>query len=343
MFWNTKIAIGIAMVAIAHADNNDDHENPRLEILGCQALTCAPPEGSVCSTGELPGPPVGIGMASQAVNSTTFSGSLSITLIDGLRENGFTGVGSSEYEYSDQQLFVGVAPDSSDYPHGCALMMQYMGQTLPLEPFLDDDTRPGSTEGTTSCQGVLNPLCRASIVDIIRDFDDVPDNGDVQCSGLVDHVNTELRGSPGACGGDGGWIANFFNVTGGPLPRANSSVARADRLGDDGCKPIQPASFEMYKAAEMRQLFFHDPPEAAAGFLGRLYGGRTGWTPVMTVIFGASDDASQAPEVSFLCMETFDRDGGKRESPLDASAPSSGPPSLLLPASVLVATLVGLF
>ncbi|KAH7368204.1 hypothetical protein B0T11DRAFT_337410 [Plectosphaerella cucumerina] len=337
MLRHISFAAGIAATALAQSD---DDQNPSVEIASCQALECSPPEGSICSTGDLPGPPVGIGMASQAINSSS-SSPLSFTLIDGLDENGFTGIGSSEYEYSDQQLFVGVDPNADSYPSGCVLMMQYMGQTLPLEPLLDDDTRPGAAEGTTSCQGVVNSLCRDEIIEIIRDFDDSSSNGEIQCGRLVEHVNTELRGSTDACGGDGGWISNFFNVTGGTLPRSNSSTASAERLGSDECRPVLPASNEMYKVAEMRQFFFHDPPEDAASFLGRLYGGRTGWTPVMTVVYGDGEEGDESPDVSFLCMETFNSEGEKRESPLDSSGNVMFPGSLMLAAAPLLAALAG--
>lgn len=311
----------VAIAALAQAQSNlDDGENPRVEISSCQALSCSPPDGSICATGDTPGPEVGIGLASQAINSS--SASLSFTLIDGLDENGFTGIGSSEYEFSDQQLFVGMPADADAYPPGCVLMMQYQGQTLSLEPFgaadNDDDNRSGASEGTTSCEGVLNPICRASIVDIIRGFDG--DDSTSQCDSLIEHVNTQLRVSSNSCGGEGGWIASFFNVTGGALPRSNSTTASADRLGDDECRPVLPSSNNMFKVAEMRQLYFADPPDESSEFLGRVFGGRTGWTPVMTVIYRDRDDGeSSSPDVSFLCMETLARDGEKRESPLDSA------------------------
>lgn len=76
----------------------------------------------------MPGPEIGVGIAANAVNASGTN--LSFTLIDGLDENGFTGMASEEYEFSDQQLFVGIDTDN-DYPSGCALMMQYQGQTFP--------------------------------------------------------------------------------------------------------------------------------------------------------------------------------------------------------------------
>ncbi|KAH6662418.1 hypothetical protein F5X68DRAFT_145032 [Plectosphaerella plurivora] len=336
---HTIIAAGIA--AITLAQSNDDHDqNPQVDIASCQALECTPPEGSICSGSDLPGPPIGIGMAPEAITSTPFSESLSFTLIDGLNENGFTGIGSQEYEYSDQQLFVGMHPETGVYPSGCALMMQYMGQTFALEPLLDDDTRPEGREGTTSCQGVVNPICRGAIVDMIHNFNSTSEDSEIQCSSLIEHVNTELRSSPGSCGGEGGWISSFFNVTGGSLPHANSTVASAERLGSDECRPMLPTSYEMFKIAEMRQLFFHDPPEDAADFLGRLYGGRTGWTPVITVLYGDEEEEEEEdPEVSFLCMETFGQDGEKRVSPLRSDS-GLVQASLILAAGPLVASVL---
>ncbi|KAM0276581.1 hypothetical protein ACHAQH_006586 [Verticillium albo-atrum] len=321
-----------SVIIVTAQRDRDDGMNPTINISSCQSLACSPPDGSICSSGDLPGPEVGVGMAAQAVNSS--STSLSFTLIDGLDENGFTGIGSSEYEYSDQQLFVGMPADTRDYPSGCVLMMQYQGQTFPLEPLSDDDNRSEGSKGTTSCDGVLDVFCRASIVDMIRDFDVSGD--EPRCGRLIEHVNSKLRGSSGTCGGEGAWIANFFNVTGGTLPRSNSTVASASRLGSEECRPVTPESYELFLVARMRQLYFAEPPSSASDYLGRLYGGRAGWTPVMAVVYGEeeSDDVPD-PDVSFLCMETLKRDGEKRDSSLDSGG-SQIPASAMLSAITLL-------
>ena len=80
----------------------------------------------------------------------------------------------------------------------------------------------------------------------------------------------------------------------------------------------------MYKVAEMRMFFFPDPPDAGLDFYGRVFGGRAGFTPVITVVYdtdgkgngnGNGNDNDTDPEVQFACMQTFERDGDPREHP----------------------------
>ncbi len=105
--------------------------NQIVDVSSCESLSCSPRNGSVCSTIDVAGPPKGVGIAANAVDFD--STSLSFSLINGMGENGFTGVGSAQYEHSDQQLFVGLDPNLGEgsYPSGCVLMMQYLAQTFP--------------------------------------------------------------------------------------------------------------------------------------------------------------------------------------------------------------------
>ncbi|KAJ0166558.1 hypothetical protein CTA2_6828 [Colletotrichum tanaceti] len=291
--------------------------NPAIDISSCQALPCSPRNGSICSTENSPGPEVGIGIAAEVVIAPFTN--LSLTLIDGLGENGFTGIGSDAYEFSDQQLFVGVDPSlkDEDYPSGCALMMQYQGQTFPLEALPDDDTRSESKQNTTSCDGVIDIFCQSAIVEMIQSFNASDGNRD-RCQLLTQHVSSKLQRNPGTCGGEGTWIANFFNVTGGGLPSGSSGIASNDRLGDEECRPVLPRSYRMYKVAEMRSFTFADAPDSGSDFYGDLFGGRAGFTPVVTV--GFPEDTAQNRGIQFSCMKTLQRDGESRKGPFDSGA-----------------------
>src|SRR5699024_5177327 len=147
------------------SSRNTDDRIWNVDLSSCQVLSCNPPNGSICSPGDMPGPEIGVGIAANTVNASGTN--LSFTLIDGLDANGFTAMASEEYELSDQQLFVGIDTDS-DYPSGCALMMQYQGQTFPTELLPgEDDAREVQDQNTTSCDGVLAVFCQSAIVNII--------------------------------------------------------------------------------------------------------------------------------------------------------------------------------
>ena len=88
----------------------------------------------------------------------------------------------------------------------------------------------------------------------------------------------------------------------------------------------------VYKVAEMIQWYFPDPPDTSE-FYARQFGGRVGFTPVFTVVYGSDEDETD-PEMQFFCMKTFERDGEPRFDPLGeeghASAQRSAKPSILL-------------
>ncbi|WYZ40841.1 hypothetical protein EsH8_IV_001182 [Colletotrichum jinshuiense] len=309
----TRQRFSIMAFATAVAAQQDPVQafSPAVDISSCQALSCSPRNGSICSTENSPGPEVGVGIAAEVVNAS--STNLSLTLIDGLSENGFTGIGSHAYEFSDQQLFVGVDPslNEDDYPSGCALMMQYQGQTFPLEALPDDDVRSESSQNTTSCEGVIDVFCQSAIMEMIQSFNASDSDTDDRCQLLTQHVSSKLQANPETCGGEGTWIANFFNVTGGDLPSGGSETVSNDRLGDEECRPVLPQSYRMYKVTEMRYFTFADAPDSGSDFYGDLFGGRAGFTPVVTVVF--PEDTAQDPGIQFSCMKTFQRDGESRE------------------------------
>ncbi|GKT51779.1 uncharacterized protein ColSpa_11960 [Colletotrichum spaethianum] len=291
--------------------------NPAVNISSCQALSCSSRNGSICSTEISPGPEAGVGIAAEVV--ITLPTNLSLTLIDGLSENGFTGIGSDAHEFSDQQLFVGVDPslNEEDYPSGCVLMMQYQGQTFPLEALPEEGVRSESSQNTTSCDGVIDIFCQSAIVEMIQSFNAYDGETD-RCKILTQHVSSKLQDNPGTCGGEGTWIANFFNVTGGGLPSGSSEIASNDRLGDEECRPVLPQSYRMYKVAEMRSFTFADAPDSGSDFYSDLFGGRAGFTPVVTVVF--PEDTTQDRGIQFSCMKTLQRDGEFREGPFESGA-----------------------
>ena len=304
----------VTLTATAAAQDSGDPvdvQNPIVAISPCTALSCSPANGSFCAAEGSESVP-GVGMAAAALNVS--SASFSLTLIN----NDLVSWGPA-YETSDQQLFVGVDPNLNDdgYPSGCVLMMQYQGQTFPRRttPSGDVSIRPESDEGTTSCTGVIDISCRSAILDIVKTFNRSSTETD-RCQRLTEHVNMQLRGETRTCGSDGLWIANFMNVTGGSLPAPDSTPVSSEGLGDDECQPVLPETHRLYKVAEMAQWYFSNPPESSE-FYARQFGGRAGFTPVFTVVYGSDEDDTD-PDLQLFCMKTFEPDGDPIFDPLGA-------------------------
>ncbi|KAK4182145.1 hypothetical protein QBC35DRAFT_510543 [Podospora australis] len=298
-----------AALAAAQRSEDDlpDTTNPNRQLSNCQNLGCSA-DNTICSpNADNPGGfQPGIGIAPQILE--TLSTNLSLTLIDGLESPGFSGgtVGES-YEFSDQQLFVGVSGslEDNDFPRGCLLMLQYYGQTFAPK----EGSRDENDDMTTSCNGVVDRFCQADIYDAITSFNNSATSNRTEaerCTALGNHVNAELRGQ--LCGESR--IGGFINVTAGALPSGQSNEADNSRLGEGKCKPVLPAEFNLYKVAEMRQWYFNNPPQDSGKFFGQIFGGRSGFTPVVSVVYGNQDGLTpgEKPEVGFVCMRTFTRD-----------------------------------
>jgi hypothetical protein len=258
-----------------------------------------------------------VGIAPQVINVS--STNLSLTLIDGLEERGVTAYGIPGHEYTDLQLFVGVDPNlaDDDYPSGCALMMQYQGQTFPGFGDSNDDNTDGSH---SSCEGFVDELCQAAIFNMVKDFSNTPapsadDSKADRCRGLTRHINTRMREDSLMCGGH--YISTLINVAGGALPKSDSQTAAHKALGEESCRPMLPQTFQMYPVARMRQFYFADPPES--DFLAPLFGGRAGVTPVFTVVYDGDKDAE--PDVRFVCMRTYLASGETQPDQFEGVAP----------------------
>ncbi|RDW70895.1 uncharacterized protein DSM5745_08406 [Aspergillus mulundensis] len=285
-------------------------------------------------------------MVANAVN--TSAGNLPLTLIDGYGANGFTGYIYEGYEYSDQALFVGIDPGlgDDDYPSGCALMMQYQRQTFLLQWTSSEEetgtensnsnSRDDSFQNTTSCTGLLDLCSQSVIIEIIRSFRDDSNNTSNSTSGSKSESGDRWQSS---------WIANFMNVTGGPLPDGNANNASDERLGNDQCSPVLPQSdWNLYKVADMRLFYFVNAPDdkSVNEFYSPVFGGRAGFTPVMTVLYtdgGQNDNENGTdadPEVQFTCMKTFHRDGEPRQEPFGSGAVARPRGSLSFSGTLLV-------
>ncbi|KAL3449706.1 hypothetical protein BJX65DRAFT_271683 [Aspergillus insuetus] len=225
------------------------------------------------------------------------------TLIDGLGANRLTGYIYEGYEYSDQSLYVGfddAGLRGGDFPDGCALMMQYQGQTFPVQWTLgmEDSSESAREESrvhnTPSCSGVLDVSCQSAIVEIIwgvEDSDGSNDGSNInssqngtsgdKCSRLMEHVNAQLRSDEGTWG-QSSWMSNFLNVTGGSLqgPATTNTAADDEQLGNDECRPVLPQSYSLSKVADMRLYYIVEPPEGETSSTAAFSGVGLGFRPL---------------------------------------------------------------
>ncbi|GKT49096.1 uncharacterized protein ColSpa_09277 [Colletotrichum spaethianum] len=296
-------------------------------ITSCEALSCINPESrGVCAIDDSPRV-IGVGIAADVVNIS--SSSLSYTLVDGTAD----GILASEpgYQFSTQTLYVGVPSDfeTSGQSAGCALMMQYQAQTFNMS----------ETRNTTSCEGALSDSCQENLADVVRQFEYSSGRGQnsttgstlSRCESLAQFVNTNIHQQLSLCG----LYAGFVNTTGGSIvgPDVSSSSIQ---LQNEGCQPVVPQEYELHHVAEMRQIL--PTGENNPG----LAGGRSGVTPVLSVLYEDEDDRS--PDVQLVCLRTYTSDGQEMPDTInndenrgESGATTSAPGTL----SVAVAGLLG--
>ncbi|KAI6890919.1 hypothetical protein KC318_g14208 [Hortaea werneckii] len=238
------------------------------------------------------------GNASAAADNTN----LSLTLIDNVVEG--------EYVVQDynnpKTLYVGSPPsvNLTEGPPGCALLMQYQGQTFPpLDiPFSAYDW----TENHTSCPLDLSSECFSDRLESgLRTFNYSGEDTErlPRCKALAQYVETNIQ-----CGDGGDRIEPFcayssplISVFGGAFSGPDVSTETASILNtteeDNACRPVQPQSHTLHGVLTANQVLFSNHSTTAD--LSML-GGRTGYTPIITVLFG---DRDSDPDVQAFCMK----------------------------------------
>ncbi|KAI6826503.1 hypothetical protein KC340_g10237 [Hortaea werneckii] len=290
--------------------------NPNATIQTCSDLdTCELTNTqSICQTDGYS--KSGVGIVPSIINRSgngsvaNDSGNLSLSLID----NGLAGRWFNTYQFSEKALYVG-APSSvnlTEGPPGCALMMQYQGQTFPEHPFPTDGEDWGAAANNTICPFSLSISCLSwNLEDSLRTFN-YSNNGDPEqlprCEALAQHVETTIRGGPNDpsrrsfCS----YVSTLVTVYGGAISGPDVQTGAASipnaTTEDDGCRPVQPRSHTLHNVATAMQLLYLDPYTGDATVMG----GRTGFTPIVTVIY---DDEDSDPDVQAFCMKLRSPEG----------------------------------
>ncbi|KAI7265762.1 hypothetical protein KC343_g14334 [Hortaea werneckii] len=201
---------------------------------------------------------------------------LSLTLIDnGLQPQYIPGL-----EYSRKTLYVGAPPsvNLTEGPPSCALMLQFYDQTC-LAYGIEDSLRTFNYSG--------------------QDTERLP-----RCEALAQHLENDLGEDPARlfCRYTRGLVTVYGGAISGPDVQTEAASIFNTTNDDDGCRPVQPQSHTLYNVTSAMQLLYTD---LSAGDLLRT-GGRTGYTPVVTITYGNGD---ADPEVQALCMSVRSPEG----------------------------------
>ncbi|KAH0345289.1 hypothetical protein KCU81_g4399, partial [Aureobasidium melanogenum] len=326
--FKTVLGASSLLLGLASAQSNDN--NPSVDILSCSNLSCIDASsGSVCQANATL--QTGVGIASRVLSIPGSNDPLSLTLVDGAPLGDLAGSGAW---LTTQTLYAGVPANfnSSSQNDACALMLQYQAQTLPEDA--------AQAQNTTSCNGALNSSTRDVLTNIIDSFDygtyGSGDNVLPRCNALTQHVNAQIRARQNV----GPWLSAFLTASGGALTgtNANETVARPQ---SQGCQPVSPEQYSLHPVVSMNQFLFKSGPLLSGSNNDTEVGaGRTGVTPVITVVYG--DEQDSEPNVQYVCMKTFAADGGKLPQNSLSEDETSGASSVLHSVgAVAIAALVG--
>lgn len=290
----------VALLATASsALQSDNIVNPSLPIRGCGNLTCAGTvDNSICGADGFP--EFGIGMVTDAIQLPTTN--LSFTLIDG-EELGRAQLVHNTYDwYSLRSLYVGAPTDTdlANAPTACVLTMQYEGATFPYD---ENSFIPSSN--STICPDA--GFDRASLKSVIQQFTYESSNSSSvsRCEALASFVEQSLNDKLFLV-----YYGALINVLGGTVsgPGVNTTKAQIrydvqqPTINSDACMPVLPQDFTLNTAATSAWQPLRNAPLSQKD----TYGGRDGFTPVYSVVYG-EDNAT--PDVTLYCMHLWTKNG----------------------------------
>ncbi|KAI6796147.1 hypothetical protein KC361_g4576 [Hortaea werneckii] len=307
----------LGLCAIVSAQlHDDDNFNPTMDIASCGALPCSNSnkQSTICTPMQFNTDfAYGVGMVSDALALPGADFNLSYTLVDG--EGWGTFADQPYYDFSSLGLYVGAPADANltNEAPACSLLFQYQGQTF--------SDRPSDVENTTAGPQLFTGIpgdydCFDELRETIRAFDFSADGNDssyssrTRCEALAQYVEftaQQLGSDPNRVNTVCSYFANLVSVTGGAISGPEVSTDTARPAGNDSsCQPVLPQDYDLHQVAYAREVLYENPLAENQPYLGP--GGRSGYTPVVSVVYGDGDNTD--PEVSLLCMRTYAPDGG---------------------------------
>lgn len=285
-------------------DTSDDTSisNPSEHIQTCSSSSCISQinNSALCSP-ENDG--VGLGTISQGLNLSS-STTLSLTLVDGAPAGKYAN-SQEAYSFSTLTLYVGVPDESTnlpDQPEGCGLMLQHQATTFPYYSQSENDIN-----STTCPQDFLydgNAL--RDLSHYIQDFGSSNSSNSsnlvgTRCEQLADYLSGRIHAQLSF----GAYYAALVNVVGGTLsgPDVNTNIAQTlprQSGSEAGCP--SSSTYQLHNVTSVTQILRGNPVEQNSTF-----GGRTGYTPVISVVYG--EDGAESPDVQVFCMHLYQTDG----------------------------------
>lgn len=304
------LLLTLSISCSAQSSTNDNNINPDLNILGCDALECARNNNkSICHSfpnqQDEEHEAYGVAMLPNALKISENT-SLSLTLIDGYPVsrsiNSITGD-----TQNTRSLYFG-APQNAvsslkNRNPGCALMMQHDGATF---PYASSD-RVFDMKSTTCpieflSQGSTNNL----ISSWVRDFNsrDLKFNttSHDHCEALAQYMGYRAH-TDSTTNTIGGYYSALTTFAGGAVsgPDVDTDNVAEITTSLDGstnpetCQPVQPQNYNLYNVTSMSQILRSNAMDQ-----NHTFGGRTGYTPIVSVLYGNDENAD--PEVQFYCV-----------------------------------------
>ncbi|KAI7157564.1 hypothetical protein KC349_g5509 [Hortaea werneckii] len=310
------LSLGLGAIVLAQL-KDDDNFNPTMDIASCGALPCrnGTKQSDICTPMQFDTDFVqGVGMVSNALALPGADFNLSYTLIDG--EGWGTFADQPYYDFSSLGLYVGAPVDANltNEAPACSLLFQYQGQTF--------SEGSSDLENTTACPQLFTGIpgdhdCFDDLRETIQAFDFSADGSDssyssrTRCEALAQYVEftaQQIRSDPNNLNTVCSYYADLVSVTGGVVSGPEVATDSARPAGNDSnCQPVLLQDYELHQVAYSREVLYENSLAKNEPYLGP--GGRSGYTPIVNVVYSDGDDSD--PEVSLLCMRTYTPDGGE--------------------------------
>ncbi|GAB1743031.1 hypothetical protein NU219Hw_g8727t1 [Hortaea werneckii] len=289
-----------ATALAAFACAQETRLNPELEIETCSSLSCNDTESSgLCSgDGDREGRAIGVGFVPDflPVSNSDGGSNLSLTLIDGEP----SGAGFP-YQFTTKSFLVGAPPgiDLRDQPPTCGLLMQYQGQTFPA---YQSEPLPNTTNCPAAFTGGADPFCLDRLKDTIQNFEYDSAQMLPRCEALAHFVEASIRAEAreyGFCF----YYSALVSVYGGPLTGPDVGQPANGSIVGGSCQPAQSQEIELHHVVSAEQVLHSNSSVSELTDMG----GRTGFTPIVTVAY--SEDDSTDPSVASFCLHVRSREG----------------------------------
>lgn len=182
-------------------------------------------------------------------------------------------------------------------------MMQHGGATFPYAP----SDRVFDVNSTTCPIEFLSQGSASNLISSwVRNFDSGNSKPNAtsldRCEALAQYMGYRAH-TDSTTNTIGGYYSALITFAGGAVsgPDVDTDNVAEITTSLDGstnpetCQPVQPQNYNLYNVTSMSQILRSNPMGQ-----NHTFGGRTGYTPIVSVLYGDEEDAD--PEVQFYCV-----------------------------------------